>query len=100
MELVKSESIKRIRRKRKTEVSSKEDEVENEIIDLPTKMTPEDGIAQMESFFYIPQDFSTQVHFELNDFFILNSYWTLIIVTKNITYKIRYSISCQHCSAG
>ena len=100
MELVKSESRKAIRRKRKTEVFSKEDEVENEIIDLPTNMTSEDGIAQMESFFYIPQDFSTQVHPDLNNLFILKCLLDTDHCSINITYKIKYFISCQHCSAG
>jgi len=62
MELVKSESRGGIGRKRKNEVSSKEDEVENETKDQPTNPTPKDSIAQLESLFYIPQDFSTQVN--------------------------------------
>jgi len=62
MELVKSESRGGIGRKRKNEVSSKEDEVENETKDQPTNATPKESIAQLESLFYIPQDFSTQVY--------------------------------------
>ena len=68
MELVKSESRGGIGRKRKNEVSSKEDEVENETKDQPTNPTPKDSIAQLESLFYIPQDFSTQVHCTFNSY--------------------------------
>ena len=62
MELVKSESRGGIGRKRKNEVSSKEDEVENKTKDQPTNATPKESIAQLASLFYIPQDFSTQVY--------------------------------------
>ena len=62
MELVKSETRGGIRRKRKNEVSGKEEEVENKTKDQPTNATPKESIAQLASLFYIPQDFSTQVY--------------------------------------
>jgi len=60
MELVKYESREGIRSKRKSEASSKEEEMENKARDQPTNVTPKD--AQLKSLFYIPQDLSTQVN--------------------------------------
>ena len=68
MELVKSETRGGIRRKMKNEVSSKEDEDEYEAKEQPTNVTPKDAISQLQSLFYIPQDFSTQVHGTLKQF--------------------------------
>jgi len=62
MELVKSETRGGIRRKMKNEVSSKEDEDENETKEQPTNVTPNDAISQLQSLFFIPQDFSTQAN--------------------------------------
>ena len=63
MELVKSESRGGIGRKRKNYE-------ENKTKDQPTNVTPKDAIAQLESLFYIPQDFSTQVHFTLKMYYM------------------------------
>ena len=72
MELVKSETRAGMAIKRKSEDYSKEDKEEdileeNKVAkDQPKNMTSKD--AELNSLFYIPQDFSTQVQSTPNDF--------------------------------